>query len=154
MNKILLAAASCAAALAVFLIYITLDGGSQRQLNLWYAQDCIPAPVMEELAEEYGSRSGDDSCRIILRSFASEAELAAAFEQERPDLLLCSSTRAASLGSRGLLDAVEAVELPDKIGDIRESGFRSDLRNRIAGFEQQPAGGFHPQMFEISPGRN
>ena len=78
MKKILLAAASCAAALAVFLIYITLDGGSQRQLNLWYAQDCIPAPVMEELAEEYGSRSGDDSCRIILRSFASEAELAAA----------------------------------------------------------------------------
>ena len=110
MKKILLAAASCAAALAVFLIYITLDGGSQRQLNLWYAQDCIPAPVMEELAEEYGSRSGDDSCRIILRSFASEAELAAAFEQERPDLLLCSYTRAASLGSRGLLDAVEAVE--------------------------------------------
>lgn len=110
MKKILPAAAAVAAALIVFFIYLKLTGSGQEQLSLWYAEEQFPSSAMEELAERYLSRHGGADCRLVLRSFSSEAELAAAFESERPDLLLCSYTRAASLGSRGLLGSVELAD--------------------------------------------
>ena len=110
MKKILPAAAAVAAAMIVFFIYLKLTGGRQEQLSLWYAEEPVPSSAMEELAVRYSSQHGGEDCRLVLRSFSSEAELATAFESERPDLLLCSYTRAASLGSRGLLDSVELAD--------------------------------------------
>ena len=110
MKKLLLVAIPCAAALVVFLIYLNLARSGGSQLSLWYVEEELPPSVMESLAEEYNSQRGRDSYELLLRSFSSEEDLAAAFEQGRPDLLLCSYTRAASLGSRGLLGAVELAD--------------------------------------------
>ena len=110
MKKLLLVAIPCTAALVVFLIYLNLARSGGSQLSLWYVEEELPPSVMESLAEEYNSQRGRDSYELLLRSFSSEEDLAAAFEQGRPDLLLCSYTRAASLGSRGLLGAVELAD--------------------------------------------
>ena len=110
MKKLVFAALPCAAALIVFLIFLNLGGSSGSQLSLWYVDSEFPSSAMESLAEEYNSRRGRDSYELSLRSFSGEEELAAAFELERPDLLLCTYTRAASLGSRELLGAVELAD--------------------------------------------
>lgn len=110
MKKILLAVLPCAAALIVFLICLNTGGGSGSRLSLWYAESDFPSSAMEDLAREYNSQRGRDSYELSLRSFSGEEELAAAFELERPDLLLCSYTRAADLGSRELLGAVELAD--------------------------------------------
>lgn len=107
MKKILMSAAACAAALIVFLIYLKFEQGGQQRLSLWYVEEYISAAAMEDLAEGYAGQRGREACELSLRSFSSEEELAAAFEQEQPDLLMCSYARAASLGSRGLLGEVE-----------------------------------------------
>lgn len=110
MKKLVLVAVPCAAALIVFLIFQSLFPGDSSLLKVWYVEGEFPSSAMESLAGEYESQRGRDSYELSLRSFSSEEDLAAAFELERPDLLLCSYTRAASLGSRDLLGAVELAD--------------------------------------------
>ena len=99
-----------ALAVVVFLIYINLGGSGSQQLSLWYLEGDIPPAVMESLATDYNSGRGRDSYALSLRGFSTEDELASAFEQAQPDLLLCSYARAADLGSRGLLGKVDLAD--------------------------------------------
>ena len=108
MKKILTAVLSCAAALLIFILYMKLSGGgSSQKLNLWYVEGDVSRPALETLAESYNSQRSRDSYPLSLEGFETEEALASAFESRRPDLLLCSYTRAASLGSRGQLGSVE-----------------------------------------------
>ena len=108
MKKILTAVLSCAAALLIFILYMKLSGGgSSQKLNLWYVEGDVSRPALETLAESYNSQRSRDSYSLSLEGFETEEALASAFESRRPDLLLCSYTRAASLGSRGQLGSVE-----------------------------------------------
>lgn len=110
MKKFLWAVIPCAAAVIVFLIYLNLGSNGSQQLSLWYVAGDVSPSAMESLALEYNDHRGRDSYALSLQSFPSEEELASAFEYERPDLLLCSYTRAADLGNRGLLGAVELAD--------------------------------------------
>lgn len=89
-------------AAAAFLIAyrISAPSGSTRQLKLWYVSGDFSPAVMELLASHYNDQRREGDYPVSPRGFATEEELAAAFEQSRPDLLLCSYDRAASLGSR------------------------------------------------------
>lgn len=95
------ALAAFLAAAALFIAYRFLSpSGNSQQLKLWYVSGDFSPAVMELLANNYNQQRQEGDCPVSLRAFATEAELAAAFEQTRPDLLLCSYDRAASLGSR------------------------------------------------------
>ena len=108
MKKILTAALSCVAAHLIFILYMKLsDDGSSQKLNLWYVEGDISLSSLEALAESYNSQRSRDSYALSLQGFETEEALASAFETQRPDLLLCSYTRAASLGSRGQLGSVD-----------------------------------------------
>lgn len=108
MKKRLLAGAGLlAAALAAALYFFLFPGGSSQQLRLWYVEGDCPAAPLEELVLQYNRQRPRGELKLSLQGFSSEDELAAAFEQSRPELLLCSCDRAASLGSRGQL-----AELP------------------------------------------
>lgn len=121
MKKLLTVILPCIAAAIIFLIYIYFGGKTDsQQLSLWYVDSELSPGFMEKLEDSYNSRRSRDSYPLVLRSFDSESELAAAFEQGRPDLLLCSHVRAASLGSRGLLDSVY-ISGPEYLPAIEEA---------------------------------
>lgn len=97
-------AALCAAAI---LVIGGLNDRGKNGLTLWYIQgDCSQARL-EKLKTQYNYSSLSGQRRLSLRAFETEEELAAAFEQEKPGLLLCSSVRAEALADRGLLSEVE-----------------------------------------------
>lgn len=93
--------AALLAAAALLITYrLSSPGRSGQQLKLWYVSGDFSPAVMELLASHYNEQRRENDYPVSLRGFATEEELAAAFEQSQPDLLLCSYDRAASLGSR------------------------------------------------------
>lgn len=115
------ALAALLAAAALFITYrILTPSGSTRQLKLWYCSDDFSPAVMELLAESYNRQRQAEDDPVRLRAFATEAELADAFQQGQPDLLLCSYDRAANLGSRELLAEVEGADW-DYLPEIEDS---------------------------------
>ena len=95
-----LTALLAAAAILIAYRFLPPSGRSSQQLKLWYVSGDFSPAVMELLANSYNQQRQEGNYPVSLRGFATEAELAAAFEQSKPDLLLCSYDRAASLGSR------------------------------------------------------
>lgn len=109
------------AAAAVFLAYRFLSStDSGRQLSLWYVSGDFSPSVMELLASQYNTQRQEGYDGVTLRGFASEEELAIAYEQSKPDLLLCSYDRAASLGSREQLAVLEGADW-DYLPEIEDS---------------------------------
>lgn len=101
MKKWIWAVAVSLAAALFFVIYLlAAPAGSAQQLKLWYVSGDFSPAALEQLAKRYNSQREDEHYELVLQAFETEDELAAAFEQSRPDLLLCSYDRAASLGSR------------------------------------------------------
>lgn len=93
-----LAALLAAAAFLIAYRFTAPTGG--QQLSLWYVSGDFSPTALELLASRYNSQRQGEYYGLAPRGFSTEEELAAAFEQSRPDLLLCSYDRAASLGSR------------------------------------------------------
>lgn len=114
-----LAALLAAAAFLIAYRFLSPPGGGQK-LKLWYVSGDFSPAVMELLAGHYNDQRQEGDYPVSLRGFATEAELAAAFEQSRPDLLLCSYDRAASLGSRDQLAALEGADW-DYLPEIEDS---------------------------------
>lgn len=79
---------------------------ARDSLSLWYIAGSPLANPLERLAEAYNGSLSGDLPELSLRAFADEEALAAAFELTRPDLLLCSHTRAFDLYGRGALRPV------------------------------------------------
>lgn len=73
----------------------------QHQLKLWYVESTPMAENLIQLAEQFNS-SGS-GYRVVPRAFASEAEMADAFDSGHPDLLLCGHERAFALYSQDKL---------------------------------------------------
>lgn len=121
MKKWAWAMAALLAAAALFITYRVLSpAGSTRQLKLWYCSEDFSPAVMELLAGSYNRQRQAEDDPVSLRAFATEAELADAFTQSQPDLLLCSYDRAASLGSRELLAELVGADW-DYLSEIEDS---------------------------------
>lgn len=111
MKKWTIAGAGFLAAAVFFLIFFLFPRNrSQQQLSLWYVSGDYSPAVMELLAQTYNDQREKDDYPLVVRAFATEDELAAAFEQSQPDLLMCSYVRAASLGSREQLAALDGID--------------------------------------------
>lgn len=111
MKKWLWALAALFAAAALFVTYrFSSPGRSGQQLKLWYVSEDFSPAVMELLASRYNDQRQGEHYALEVLGFATEKELAAAFEQSRPDLLLCSYDRAASLGSREQLGSLAGAD--------------------------------------------
>ena len=72
-------------------------------IELWYSAAQIDGSAVEKLVASYDTQRREGSMAVQAVEFSTEEELAQAMELRRPALLLCSYSRAASLGSRGLL---------------------------------------------------
>ena len=111
MKKWLWALAALLAAAALFITYrVSSPGRNGQQLKLWYVSEDFSPAYVELLASRYNDQRQGEHYALAPRGFATEEELAAAFEQTRPDLLLCSYDRAASLGSREQLAMLEGAD--------------------------------------------
>ncbi|MGN0981558.1 MAG: hypothetical protein ACI4O0_01570 [Candidatus Limivicinus sp.] len=109
------------AAAAFLIIYrFSTPGRSSQQLKLWYVSGDFSPAVMELLAGHYNEQRRREDYPVSLQAFATEEELAAAFAQSRPDLLLCSYDRAASLGSREQLAELVGADW-DYLPEIEDS---------------------------------
>ena len=121
MKKWLWALAALLAAAALFVAYrFSSPGRSSQQLKLWYVSGDFSPAVMELLASRYNDQRQGEHYALEVRGFGTEEELAAAFEQSRPDLLLCSYDRAASLGSREQLATLAGADW-DYLPEIEDS---------------------------------
>ena len=99
------------AAAALFVTYrFSSPDRSQQQLKLWYVSGAFSPADLELLASSYNDQRQGEHYALEVRGFGTEEELAAAFEQSRPDLLLCSYDRAASLGSREQLATLAGAD--------------------------------------------
>lgn len=109
------------AAVALLIAYrFSSPGRSSQQLKLWYVSGDFSPAVMELLASHYNEQRREEDYPVSMRGFATEEELAAAFAQSRPDLLLCSYDRAASLGSREQLAELVGADW-DYLPEIEDS---------------------------------
>lgn len=89
-------------------------------LSVWCTADSPAAAALAELISEYNSLPGQ-SMPVQLKVFPSEAAMAEAFNIIRPDLMLCTRSRASALGSGGQLSAVPG--LFDSVGGTLYPGF-------------------------------
>ena len=85
---------------------------SREAVTLWYAEGSELAAMLETLAEEYNASLGSSELLpVSLRAFPDEDSLAAGFNTARPDLLLCSHSRAFSIYATGVIrDMGEALD--------------------------------------------
>lgn len=121
MKKWLWPLAALLAAAALFVTYrFSSPGRNGQQLKLWYVSGEFSPADVELLASRYNNQRQREHYALVVRGFATEAELAAAFEQSRPDLLLCSYDRAASLGSREQLATLAGADW-DYLPEIEDS---------------------------------
>ena len=121
MKKWLWVIAALLAAAALFLSYrFSSPGRHEQQLKLWYVSGEFSPADMELLASRYNDQRQGERYTLVPRGFSTEEELAAAFEQSRPDLLLCSYDRAASLGSREQLADLDGADW-DYLPEIEDS---------------------------------
>ena len=82
-------------------------------LTLWYAEEDCPRPVMEALLADYRQET---DCRVEAVAYPDEDALGEAFEDERPDLLLCSHVRAIDMDRRASLCSLgELPPLPERV---------------------------------------
>ena len=111
---------------------------SRDSVSIWYMEADCPA-ALEKWAEEYNSQRAEGMLPVSLRAFSDEESLAAAFDAQRPDMLLCSYIKAADLSSRGLLRDIGA-ELESKPAYTSRLCGRLDTAGRSyfpIGFETQ-----------------
>ena len=121
MKKWLWALAALLAAAALLITYrFSSPGRNGQQLKLWYVSGEFSPADLELLASRYNDQRQGEYYVLVPRGFATEEELAAAFEQSRPDLLLCSYDRAASLGSREQLAELVGADW-DYLPEIEDS---------------------------------
>ena len=121
MKKWLWALAALLAAAALLIPYrFSSPGRNGQQLKLWYVSGEFSPADLELLASRYNDQRQGEHYALEVRGFATEEELAAAFEQSRPDLLLCSYDRAASLGSREQLAELVGADW-DYLPEIEDS---------------------------------
>ncbi len=103
LRRVLIMAVAAAICLAMVVFSSAAEKNSGARLTLWYDEgECSPA-VMEALAALCQSEA---RLRIELRSFPDEAAMGLAFEEERPDLVYCSASRAAGFEKCASLGAV------------------------------------------------
>jgi hypothetical protein len=98
-------------AIFIFALYwvVYSPNKTTQELDLWYVSSDFSQEIMEQLADRYNlQRSGNDF-KLVLHSFETEDELAAAYGDSYPDLLLCSYSRAASLGEREQLKQIDGL---------------------------------------------
>ena len=95
----------------------------KNALSLWYVEGDAAAERLTALAEEYAAENEP----VLVRGFADEDSLAAAFESARPDLLLCSLQRAAELYDRGLLRDISPA-----MGDVHPA-YTEQISRRCEG---------------------
>ncbi len=81
---------------------------SRDSVSLWYVQG-QELRGLERLVSEYNANRPSGTLPVSLRSFPHEQGLAAAFEQLRPDLLLCSEQKAEQLYFAGLLQRLSVA---------------------------------------------
>ena len=93
--------------------YTPVSRGEYGSLTLWYAEQDCPRPVMEALLADYRQ----ETHRLVEAvAYPDEEALGAAFEDGRPDLLLCSHVRACDLDRRGPLKSPgELPPLPAQV---------------------------------------
>ena len=91
--------------------------GHAGTITLWYIRGDCSDTQLEALAKKYNRSAGRAHRALELSGFDSEQALADAFQDRRPDLLLCSYIKAGDLYDRGLLAraAVSAAEYPPAV---------------------------------------
>ena len=102
-----------AAAICLVMARFSYGGQTDRKtgLTLWYdAGECSPS-VMESLVQLCQRETG---LRLALRSFEDEGAMGLAFEEEKPDLVFCSASRASGFEARESLgEAGDALPLSE-----------------------------------------
>ena len=99
--------------LLILILCLLLCGCSEAEpetrdsVSLWYVEG-QELRGLERLVIEYNSQRPSGTLPVSLRSFPHEQGLAAAFEQLRPDLLLCSEHKAEQLYSVDQLRSLSA----------------------------------------------
>lgn len=118
-----LAALLAALVLCVFLSSCAMRDdlpGVTETLSVWCTADSPVTAALADLTSEYNARS-DGSVPVQLKVFPSESAMAEAFNIIRPDLMVCTRSRASRLVSGGQLSAVPG--LPGKAGIHLNPGF-------------------------------
>ena len=86
------------------------------KFTLWYAEEDCPRSVMESLLADYRQET---HCLIEAVAYPDEAALGEAFENGRPDLLLCSHVRAIDLDRRAPLKSTgQLPPLPSRVEEF------------------------------------
>lgn len=93
---------------------------SADTLSVWCTADSPVTVALAELISEYNALS-DVAVPVQLKIFPSESAMAEAFNIVRPDLMVCTRSRASRLVSGGQLSAVPG--LPGKTGIHLNSSF-------------------------------
>lgn len=83
---------------------------SRDSVTLWYVQGQEPKGL-EKLVNEYNANRPQGTLPVSVRSFPHEQSLAAAFEQLRPDLLVCKLHKAQQLDEAGLLQSLSVPQV-------------------------------------------
>lgn len=89
-------------------------------LSVWCTADSPVTAALADLTSEYNALFGP-SASVQLKIFPSESAMAEAFNIIRPDLMVCTRSRASRLVSGGQLSAVTG--LPGKTGIHLNPGF-------------------------------
>ena len=93
--------------------YTPVSKTEHGNLTVWYAETDCPRPVMDALMEDYRSET---RCLVTAVVFPDEAALADAFENGKPDLLLCSHVRAWDMNGRAGLSLLDGLPpLPEAV---------------------------------------
>lgn len=78
----------------------------EETVSIWYVEGELLSAELRTLAEQFNSASFP--VKTELRAFADEAELGAALDSARPDLILCGHERAVALYEQGRLGDVSS----------------------------------------------
>ena len=111
LRRILILAAAVVLCLVMARISFGKQADSSAGLVLWFdAGECSPA-VMESLVQLCQRETG---LHLVLRSFEDESAMGLAFEEEKPDLVFCSASRADGFEKRESLgEAGDALPLSE-----------------------------------------
>ena len=91
-------------AVIVFLRFESSAGSEAETLRLWYVEDDYFTGLLK-LADKSGVRAGNNGT-LNIRCFKTEDELAAALDEETPEMLYCAGDTAEALSLNGSLKSI------------------------------------------------
>lgn len=109
-RSILAVILALAIAFGVYVFLGTREDNSRGMVTLWYEKESPLSDEIEKLAASYNSDMERETLPVETKCFATEEELAEAYETGTPDILVCSHLRAFSLYRREKLADISGEE--------------------------------------------